>query len=61
MDVIVSFYGLTLFTAIAVYTRRTKQPLAPTPAWDAGLRRWVIILPVIALVMFVHSVVAAIA
>ncbi|MBL7490131.1 hypothetical protein I6A60_01255 [Frankia sp. AgB1.9] len=61
MDVIVSFYILTLFTAIAVYVKRTKQRIGSTPAWDARLRRWVIILPVIALVVFVYSVVAAIA
>jgi hypothetical protein len=61
MDVIVSFYGLAVFTATAIYTRRTKQPLGRTPASDARLRRWVIVFPVIALVIFVYSVVAAIA
>jgi ribose/xylose/arabinose/galactoside ABC-type transport system permease subunit len=61
MDLIESLFILVLFTAIAVYVRRTKEPLGPTPDWDARLRRLVLVLPMMALVFFVASVVAAIA
>lgn len=49
-----------LFTFIAVVVKRSPTPVGRTPAWDRGKRRFVWVLPAIALILLVHAVVVAV-